>query len=154
MTAVWIKKSKAAGPAGLTSRLQLGSQHNIAIVFGAFSMGSIPNSAGSLEAMGRGLLAAQNLDVSRFENGHGCTPFNLAMKLARIQGYAFLGIMGGGGGHAMGVRIHAGGHDFFDPNEGLVRCQGQVAFRTYVANRLADWYSDLLDGEWDIFEVA
>lgn len=153
MSAVWIKKSLAAGPGGLTDRQELGSQHSIAIVAGAFFIGSIPGTeAGTNAAMGKGLLAAQGLGVGLHEFGTPCDPFNVAMRLSFVNGYAFLGLMGSGGGHAMAVRVENGVHKFFDPNEGQIDCADVNELRV-VAQDIIESYDDLHDGQWDIFHI-
>jgi hypothetical protein len=149
MTATWIKKGLRAGPNGIQSRDELGAQHLIGIKQGAYEMGSIPDGSGD-----RGLLEAQNLIITNHQSGIHAQPIDIAGRLSDIDGYAYLGISGQGGGHAMGARIHPGGMDFFDPNEGLVRCGGLVGFRVFVTDRLSEWYDDLLDGAWDIFEAT
>lgn len=154
MTVLWIQKSKAAGPAGLTDRIQLGSQHNIAICYGAHDLRAIGGAFASRSANRRAIIENSGLEISAHEHGVGCLPFTLAMKLSQIPEYAYLGIAGDGGGHALGVRIHAAGCDFFDPNYGLYRCDGKIEFRLFVQELLENVYPDLLNGEWDLFAIA
>lgn len=154
MTVLWIQRSKAAGQAGLTDRIQLGSQHNIAICYGAHDLRAIGGAFASRSANRRAVIENNGLEVAGHESGVGCLPFTLAMKLTQVSEYAYLGIAGEGGGHALGVRMHAGGSDFFDPNYGLFRCGGKIEFRLFVQQTLEDVYGDLLDGEWDIFAIA
>ncbi|MCA8960748.1 MAG: hypothetical protein KDC38_09555 [Planctomycetes bacterium] len=87
---------------------------------------------------------------------------SVATMLAALRGTYVWGIVGPGGGHAMGYRNATVSDkvgksreaiEFFDPNDGLYICADLTDFKTSVANEIDTYYSDLLR-DLDVFKVA
>lgn len=154
LTITWLEKSLAAGPAGITDRVQLGRQHLIAIIQGAYDMGSMSGTdVAGYAAKEQAVLTERGFAMISFQHGDYSQSLTLSGLLSNTHEHSFFCIKNHQG-HAMGTRIHDGGYDFFDPNVGLIRCETRVEFRTLVTTILDNDYKDQLGGEWVIAEVG
>ncbi|HTS60345.1 MAG TPA: YopT-type cysteine protease domain-containing protein [Bryobacteraceae bacterium] len=134
MSAVWIARSIHKG-SPLDNRMELGTQHNIAIVMGARVVGGKDR---------RWILESQGLTVEEERIGAPTIPYMLLNEMRMNEGYTYFSTGGTGGRHAMAIAVLGSDYYFFDPNFGMYK-MGMVEFVTKITDHLNLVYPDLLD---------
>ena len=154
--AVWLKKSIATGDRGILSADELGPQHLIAIVQGAYELSTIPFSRGldDIDSM-INLLISQNLIYTEFLRGTGILdPLCIANWVLRKTGHCLFAFGSPeGDGHVLGMRYEGGILELLEPTIGLVRYTDAATFAQQFQLLISHCYPVCLGGEWGIFRV-
>ena len=152
----WLKKSIASGGRGILRDTELGSQHWMAIVQGAYHKGTIPGSKGlgPMELV-IPLLFSQNLKPCDWLRGAGFyPPEQLVFWALSKPGYSlFCFLRTDNYGHVIGMRCEGRVLQMFNPSEGLYQYSNVSSFKQHMRHFLIK--EDLKRfREWSIFSVV
>ncbi|UYM17523.1 hypothetical protein [Endozoicomonas euniceicola] len=156
MVLTWLKKSIASRGRGILRETELGSQHWMAIIQGAYGKRTIPGSnVLSPVELVISLLFSQNLKPCDWLKGAGFYPPEQLVSWALSKpGYSlFCFSFPCADGHMIGMRCEGRVLQMFNPTEGLYQYSNVSSFKQHMRQFLIKEDPKRFK-EWDIFSVV